>query len=235
MTVEEVLGKLEAMGSEQTKKTFIRHGAPEPLFGVKIGDMKKLVKYVKKDQDLVLALYDTGNYDAMYLAGMSINPKMMTKEKLRDWANQSKWHAVSEYTVARAAAESNFALELAREWMASKEECIALSGWNTYANYVSITADEQLDMDEIRRLLRQVEQTIHEERNFVRYAMNNFVICVGTFVVALHEEAMQIAESIGKVHVNMGQTACKVPLAAEYVNKVKTMGRIGLKKKTCIC
>ncbi len=42
MTVEEVLQKLEALGSEQTKKTFLRHGAREPFFGVRIGDMKKL-------------------------------------------------------------------------------------------------------------------------------------------------------------------------------------------------
>lgn len=49
MTVEEVLQKLEALGSEQTKKTFLRHGAREPFFGVRIGDMKKLMKEVKRD------------------------------------------------------------------------------------------------------------------------------------------------------------------------------------------
>lgn len=37
MTVEDIMKRLEAMGSEQTKKTFLRHGAQEPLFGVKVG------------------------------------------------------------------------------------------------------------------------------------------------------------------------------------------------------
>ncbi|MBW5446050.1 hypothetical protein GE107_08245 [Cohnella sp. CFH 77786] len=39
----------------------------------------------------------------------------------------------------RIAAESPHALELAREWIASPEEMIAVAGWSTYANYLSIT------------------------------------------------------------------------------------------------
>ncbi|MBW5446049.1 hypothetical protein GE107_08240 [Cohnella sp. CFH 77786] len=76
---------------------------------------------------------------------------------------------------------------------------------------------------------------IHHERNRVRYNMNAFVIAVGCYVPALFEEAMRAAEAIGKVDVNAGQTACKVPLASEYIRKVYEMGRTGKKKKTCIC
>lgn len=83
MTLDEIMQELASMGTEQTKKTYIRHGAQEPFFGVKIGDMKKLVKIVKKDQNLALQLYDTGNYDAMYLAGLSVDPKALAKEQLQ--------------------------------------------------------------------------------------------------------------------------------------------------------
>lgn len=235
MTVEEILSKLADMGSEQTKRTFINHGAQEPLFGVKVGDLKKLVKEVKKDQALALALYDTGNSDAMYLAGLSVIPESMSKETLQSWVDQANWYLLSESTVGAVAAESEFALELAREWMKSEEERIATSGWTTYSNYVSLTADEYLDLAEIRQLLHQVEQTIHNERNRVRNVMNNFVISVGTSVPELYEEALEIARRIGKVHVNVGNTACKVPLADAYMNKIYTLGRIGLKRKTCIC
>jgi hypothetical protein len=34
--------------------------------------------------------------------------------------------------------------------------------------------------------------------------------------------------------VNMGKTACKVPLATSYIAKIASMGRLGLKRKTCI-
>lgn len=235
MTLGEIMVRLEELGTEQTKKTLLRHGAVEPLFGVKIGDMKKLVRYVKKDQDLALALYDSGNYDAMYLAGLSINPKLMTKEILQEWARKAFWHAPAEYTVAGVAAESEYALELAREWIKSDEEMIAVCGWSTYANYLSITQDDLLDLDEITGLLHQVETTIHNERNRVRYVMNGFVISVGTYVQALSAEAKRVAEHIGKVHVDVGNTACKVPLATDYIKKAVDMDRVGMKRKTCIC
>ncbi|WP_019637918.1 DNA alkylation repair protein [Paenibacillus fonticola] len=235
MTLTEVMRKLEEMGSEQTKKTLMRHGAEEPLFGVKIGDLKKLVKQVAQDQELALALYDSGNYDAMYLAGLSVNPKKMTIEQLQHWVRHANWYSPAEYTVAGVAAESPFALDLAREWIASEEEMIATCGWSTYANYISITPDEQLDFEEIRELLQQIQTDIHQERNRVRYTMNNFVIIAGAYAAPLYEEAVLIAQQIGKVQVDVGQTACKVPLAAEYIAKIQQRGKIGVKKKTCIC
>lgn len=235
VTYEEVMTKLGELGTEQTRKTFLRHGVKEPFFGVRVGDLKKLVKYVKKDQELALALYDSGNHDAMYLAGLSINPQKMNQEVLQRWVKNAYWYMLAEYTVASVAAESNNALELAREWMKSEDEMIATCGWSTYSNYLSITSDEQLDLQEIRQLLQQVEETIHEERNRVRYNMNNFVISVAAYVADLHDEAIKTAEKIGKVHVDVGQTACKVPIATDYINKIKARGAIGVKRKTCIC
>ncbi|MDZ5472314.1 DNA alkylation repair protein [Bacillus sp. 31A1R] len=235
MNVEEIMEKLAELGSEQTKKIFMNHGASENLFGVKVGDLKKLVKYVKKDQELALALYDTGNSDAMYLAGLSVNPKLMTKETLQNWVKKANWYMLAEYTVAGVAAESPYALELARKWMESDEEMTAVAGWSTYANYLSITPDEKLDLEEVRALLHRAETTIHQEKNRVRYCMNGFVISVGAYVKDLHDEAIRVAETIGKVHVNMGNTACKVPLAVPYINKIADRDKIGVKRKTCIC
>jgi 3-methyladenine DNA glycosylase AlkD len=235
VTYEEVMRSLEEMGTEQTKKTYLRHGAQEPFFGVKIGDMKKLVKTVKKDQDLALSLYESGNHDAMYLAGLTVNPRTMTKERLQDWVRKAYWHGLAEYTVAGMAAESPYAHELAVEWIESPDEIIAACGWNVYANYVSMAPDEELDLEEIRGLLDRVRRTIHSERNRVRYVMNNFVIAVGAYYDALRVEAKDTAEEVGKVHVDVGNTACKVPMAYDYIRKIEESGRAGLKKKTCIC
>ncbi|NOU96342.1 DNA alkylation repair protein [Paenibacillus sp. LMG 31456] len=235
MTFEEVMLQLEAMGTEQTKKTFFRHGVREPVFGVKVGDLKKLVKEVKKNQDLALTLYDSGNHDAMYLAGLTVNPKTMTKERLQEWVEKAYWYMLSEYTVAGVTAESAYARELALKWIGASEEMIAACGWSVYANFISITPDEQLDLQEIRGLLNKVEQSIHSERNRVRYTMNGFVIAVGSYVEALAKEAVETAEQIGAVRVDVGNTACKVPLATDYIHKVEALGKQGNKKKTCIC
>ncbi len=235
MNFEEIMQKLEELGSEQTKRIYLNHGAKEPYFGVKIGDLKKLVKFVKKDHELAIQLFNSGNHDAMYLAGLSVNPKLISKETLQEWAKKAYWYMIAEYTVAQVAAESDYALELAREWMKSEEEMVAVCGWSTYANYISITPDEKLDLNEIKTLLKQVKNTIHNERNRVRYVMNGFVISVGAYVADLNEEAKEVAEYIGKVQVDVGNTTCKVPLATDYIKKVEDKNRVGMKRKTCIC
>ena len=119
--------------------------------------------------------------------------------------------------------------------MNAEEEMIAVAGWSTYANYLSVTPYNELDIVEIRTLLDSVKNTIQEERNRVRYVMNSFVISVGSYIPELNEDAKLVGESIGNVYVDVGNTACKVPLAKDYIIKLEKMDRIGKKRKTCIC
>ena len=48
MTADEILKELESFGDPQTKKTLLRHGAKEPFFGVKVADLKTILKKTKK-------------------------------------------------------------------------------------------------------------------------------------------------------------------------------------------
>jgi 3-methyladenine DNA glycosylase AlkD len=235
MTLKEVMSQLEKLGNEQTRKTWRTHGAMGELFGVKIGDMKSVAKKIKGDQALALQLYETGNMDAMYLAGLVADGGEMTKTQLNAWVKAASWGMHSEYTVPWVAAESPFARELALKWMDSSKESIASAGWNTYSGHISTTPDEEIDMKEIESLLTRVVKEIKTAPNRVRYCMNNFVIAVGSAVKPLLAKAKATAERIGKVEVDMGDTSCKVPLALDYIRKVESAGRVGTKRKTMKC
>lgn len=235
LTLDDVMADLQAHGSEQTKKVLARHGAREPFFGVKVEHLKTIVKKVKKDHALALALYDTGNSDAMYLAALISDPAKFTKAQLNRWVKAAYWHYLSCYTVAWAAAESRFGRELALEWMESKKEQIAAAGWSTYSSLLSIKPDEELDHDEIVELLERVEEGIHAAPNRVKYAMNNFVIMVGTYVPDLTAKAKATAKAVGKVAVDVGDTDCKVPDASAYIDKMIAAGRQGKKRASAMC
>ena len=234
-TAGQVMTELESKGSEQTRKTFARHGVRDNTFGVKVADLKVIAKKIKGNQDLAYELYDTGNYDAMYLAGLVVDGSQMTKKQLEAWAKNASFGAISEYTVPWVAAESSHARALALKWIKSKNESIATSGWNTYAGLLAVTPDEELDPDEIKELLNQVVAEIDEAPNRVRYTMNGFVISVGLYVKPLLKQAKAAAKKLGTVTVHMGETACKVPDATAYIAKVEGMGRIGKKRKTNKC
>jgi len=232
----EVMKDLERLGTEQTRKTFARHGAPvDQMFGVKVGDLKTIVKKIKGRHDLALELYDTGNSDAMYLAGMVANGALMTKKKLESWAKKATWHMISDYTVPGVACESPFAAELAQKWIDAKQPTIMCSGWTTWSGIVAMQADDQLDLAAIESLLRRVEDNVHSSPNRVRYSMNGFVISVGGYVLPLQKKAKDTAKKIGKVQVDVGPTDCKVPNAVEYIDKMIACGNAGKKRNTMKC
>lgn len=233
MDISAVLKELESYGDERTKNTHIRHGAEEPLYGVRVGDLKKILKKTKKNHELSLALYKTGNSDAMYLAGLMADEKKITKDDLNRWVENAYWSYLSEYTVPWVAAETDFGFELGLEWIRSEKENISAAGWSTLSNYASV--NDSLDLNAYSSLLDEVENTIHKAKNRVKYTMNGFVIAVGSFIPELTEKSKKVAVAIGKVSVFMGDTSCKVPLAKDYIAKIETMGKIGKKRKTARC
>ena len=82
MSAANILDELKALGSASTKKVLMAHGAREPFYGVKVGDLKTILKREKGNQALALELYRTGVSDAMYLAGLMADGNKMTKAEL---------------------------------------------------------------------------------------------------------------------------------------------------------
>ena len=235
MTTKDILSQLEAYGDERTKKTLMTHGAKEPLYGVKVGDLKKILKQTKKNHELSLELYDTGNSDAMYLAGLMADEKQITREQLNDWVQKAYWSYLSEYAVPWVASETDFGFELGMEWIESSDETVASAGWSTLASYAAVHDDEKLDIAQYDKLLDRVAQDMGGAPNRVKYTMNGFVIAIGTYIADLTQRATETAKKIGVVEVDMNGTACKVPFAADYIQKVVDKNRVGKKRKTARC
>lgn len=235
MKLADVMLRLASQGSATTKRTFLRHGAQEPLFGVKVGDLKPLQKELKGEQKLALELYATGNSDAMYLAGLIANGAQMTEQQLDDWARKANWSMLAEYTVPWVASEHPQGLEIALRWIDSKEELIAAAGWATLGALLATRPDDQLPVATFTKLLRRVGKELKRSPNRVRYTMNGFVISAGTYSEPLAELALEVAAAVGTVEVDVGETACKVPDAATYIAKSRKGDRAAPKRKSVRC
>ena len=235
MELQEIMTQLANFGSEQTKKILLKHGAIEPLFGVKVADLKKVLKKTKTNHELSLQLYDTGNFDAMYLAGLMADEKKISKTQLQQWVEKANSQTHFEYTVPWISAETPYGFELGLDWIESPKEAIAAAGWSTLSNWASLRPDSELDLKKYSELLDLVGEKIHQAPNRVRYNMNGFVIAVGSYIPELTDKAKEIAHKIGKVAVEMNGTACKVPLATAYIQKVIDKNRVGKKRKKARC
>ena len=236
-TVASILATLKSKGREQTRKIYSKHGmAPELLYGVSVADMKEIAKTIRGDQALACDLLSTGKMEAMYLAGLVADGAQVTGAQLTAWIEASdQLQMITEYTIPWLATENPQARTLAKSWIKSKKEHVVAAGWSTYTGLIATQPDDKLDLAEIEELLRHVVQKIATAPNRVRAAMNVFVISVGSYVKPLLKQAKQAAHDIGAVEVDVGETACKIPSAVAYIEKVEKAGRIGKKRKTMRC
>ncbi|MCG7344127.1 DNA alkylation repair protein [Sporosarcina sp. ACRSL] len=235
MNVEEVMQELEALGKERTKKIYMSNGAHEPLFGVATGAMKPMARKIKINQPLAEELYATGNYDAMYFAGIIADPKAMTAADYDRWIDSAYFYMLSDYVVAVTLAEADIAQEVADKWIASGEELKMSAGWSCYCWLLGNRKDVEFSESKIAGMLETVKNTIHDAPERTKSAMNNFVYTVGFSYVPLHEMAVETAKAMGPVEMKRDNKKSSILNAYESIQKEIDRGKIGFKRKYVRC
>ena len=71
---------------------------------------------------------------------------------------------VSEFTIPGVAADSPHGWDLGLKWTASDEDKISSAGWATLANCLMVTADENLDLEQIKSLLQRVASDLSQAK-----------------------------------------------------------------------
>lgn len=218
MTLAQAMAALEKAGSAQTRKTYARHGAPEPMFGVSFGMLKTLLNQIKIDQPLAEALWSTGNYDARNLAAKVCDPATISPKVLDSWAACPAGRICGAY-VGQIAAEGPHGggRAKAEKWLAAKDEPTRFAGWSTVAAMAMI--DENEPDAWFTDHLTQIEKTIHAAPNAHRAMMNQTLIAIGCRSAAFRKAATAAAKRIGPVNVDHGDTDCKTPDAVAYIDK----------------
>lgn len=227
--------ELEGLGKERLKKMYMSNGAHEPLFGVATGDMKPMSKIIKKNQLLAEQLYATGNYDAMYFAGVIADPQAMAEADFERWIDGAYFYMLSDYVVAVTLAETDIAQEVADKWIASGEELKMSAGWSCYCWLLGNRPDREFSESKIADMLQMVENTIHDSPERTKYAMNNFIYTVATSYMPLHERAVETAKAVGPVEVQKDKKKSKLLNALDNIRKAADRGQLGFKRKYVRC
>jgi 3-methyladenine DNA glycosylase AlkD len=214
-SLEETMRELEKAGSAQTRKTYARHGAQEPMFGVSFATLASMVKRIGVDHDLARALWETGNYDARNLAFKVADPARISDADLDRWARETTvmWGGY----VAMLAAEGPRGLETAKRWLASREDSLRRAGWYLVAQLAA--RDPNVPDAWLLDRLAEIERSVHAAPNSHRDPMVGALVAIGGRGPALRKAATAAATRIGKVEVDHGDTSCKSPDALEYLEK----------------
>lgn len=234
MNAESVMSELEALGKERLKKMYLSNGAREPLFGVATGAMKPMAKKIKINQPLAEQLYATGNYEAMYFAGIIADPKAMTAADYNRWMDAAYFYMLSDYVVAVTLAEADISQDVADQWIASGEELRMSAGWSCYCWLLGSRPDREFPESKISAMLELVEKTIHESPDRTKSAMNNFMYTAAISYLPLHDKAVETAKAVGPVEMKRDNKS-KFLNASEKIRKEVERGKLGFKRKYVRC
>lgn len=235
MDFETVMQELESLGKERTKKMYISNGAQEPLFGVATGAMKPIAKKIKTNQRLAEELYATGNYDAMYFAGIIADANAMTESDFDRWMDEAYFYMLSDYVVAVTLSETDIAQDVADKWIASGDELSMSAGWSCYCWLLGNRQDNEFTESKISKMLDSVKNSIHDSPKRTKSSMNNFLYTVGTSYLPLYEKAVVTAKEVGIVEVKRDKKKGSFLNSYESIQKQKDKGRLGFKRKYVRC
>ncbi|HEY7912948.1 MAG TPA: DNA alkylation repair protein [Blastocatellia bacterium] len=222
MTIDQVLGELKSLGTEQNRRIYKRHGVSDNMYGVSFANLGKIQKKIKFDHELAKQLWATGNHEARLLATMIADPSLADDGLLETWAKD-----LDNYVIADAFSKFAGATTLARKktdkWTKSKNEWIGAAGWNM-AGMLAMR-DSELPDGYFESYLSVIEKEIHKSKNRVRYSMNNALIAIGMRNLEMRRRALAAAKRIGAVEVDHGETGCKTPDAVEYIGRIARRAR----------
>ncbi len=218
MTADDILSELEALGTEQNRKVYRRHGVGGAQFGVSYAHLRTLAKRIGRDHALARTLWASGNHDARVLATLIAHPPLTDEALLDAWVADLDSYVLTD-AFSDFAAQTGWAQRKRDAWIDSDGEWIASAGWNLLAR--DALRDDGRPDDFFAPYLDRIERTIHAQKNRVRHAMNNALIAIGTRNDTLAAQATAVAERIGTVDVDHGATNCTTPDAAAYITKTR--------------
>src|SRR5262245_50888341 len=137
MTVNEALKQLKSLGDEKVRAINAKHGAGDDQFGVSLGDIRSVAKKIRADHALAVALWDTGNVDAQFLAALLIEPKKLSAKAMDRMVRSIAFVRVADWLNSYVVLKHPDKETLREDWMTADDRWAARSGWHLTAEKVA--------------------------------------------------------------------------------------------------
>src|SRR5262245_55315074 len=216
MTLKETLAQLKALGDEKVRAQNKKRGAGNNQFGVRLGDLRKVAAKIKTNHELALALWETGNLDARFLAILIMKPKNLSAEELDrivrsvDFAWVADW--LNSYVVRNHPEKES----LRQRWMNDPDPWAARSGWDLTAERIG-NSPKGLDLN---ALLDRIESEMQEAAPEAQWTMNMCLAGIGIHFPKYRKRALAIGEALGVYRDYPVSKGCTSPFAPIWINEM---------------
>ncbi|HNX48355.1 MAG TPA: DNA alkylation repair protein [Methanomassiliicoccales archaeon] len=195
MNAEEALARLESMSDRSRLEGMSRYGIRvDHALGVSMPEMRNLAKTIGKDHGLAMDLWRSGVHEARIMAGLLADPMQLTEDQMEEMVGDLHSWDVCDQCCSNLFSRSPLGLRKALEWSARDAEFQKRAGFATMAA-LAVHRKELLE-DDLLLLLEAVVRESHDDRNFVRKAVNWALRQIGKRDLRMNALAISAAERI---------------------------------------
>ncbi|MDB4978561.1 MAG: hypothetical protein JWM56_747 [Candidatus Peribacteria bacterium] len=195
MTTKEVLAVLHSHANPDNVKGMARFGVKgKQLMGISIPVLRALARKTGKDHALAQGLWQSGFHEARILAGMIEDPLRVTGQQMDSWvAGFDSWD-VCDQVCGNVFDRTPFAYAKAAEWAASEVEYTRRAG---FALMAALAVHDKKSTDtKFVQFFPLIKKYAHDDRNFVKKAVNWALRQIGKRSASLHPLAMAVAQEL---------------------------------------
>jgi len=215
-TLKDALAQLKKLSNKQVRAQNKARGAGENQFGVKLGDIRKIAAKIKTNHPLALALWDTGNTDAQFLATLLMKPEILSRKEMDRLVRSASFGWVADWLNSYVLKNHADKESLRQDWMKDKDRWAARAGWSLTSSRIANNPDG-LDLP---ALLNRLEAEMAKAAPEVQWTMNACLANIGIHSPKLRKRALAIGEKLGIYRDYPCSKGCTSPFAPIWINEM---------------
>ena len=166
----------------------------------KLGDLRKIAGEIKKDHNLAMELWSTGEYLPRQLAILIMDPKQLSQESIEQLDKDIMHHNEGErlqlidWLMANQLSKDKKTIALMQSWEQSPSLLLRRIFWYYQARLRWVGQTPPPNSEE---LLSAIEQRIESEKPEVQWAMNFTAAQIGIFQPEYRSRCIDLGERTG--------------------------------------
>ena len=224
MNLTKIKALLEANKNGRGMAPWDKMDLPWSSYGIGLTQLKKLAKMIGRNHDLAMKLWKEKNYEMVTLATIIDEPAKVTREQVEEQVKSLRFWMLAHSYCSNLMPKVPFQQQLAEEWIHEGDD---IKRRVSYLLYYNIARDNKsLDDDYFEPIIDTIKSRLQQEENFVKDAMNNALIMIGSRSQNLHKRALSAALHIGKVIVDYGDNSCQAMDAIKHLNSKRLHAKL---------
>jgi 3-methyladenine DNA glycosylase AlkD len=196
--VHEAVAWLERKGSKRVRdEQLTRYGiTARKAFGVPVGTIQQLAKRLGSDQELAVALWKTGWYEARLLTAFVAQPERLTAAQMDRWTKDFDNWGVCDTLCFKLYDRTPHAWSRIEKWSVQRAEFVKRAGFALLASVA--LHDKTADDERFLQSLMLIERGAIDERHLVKKGVSWALRSVGRRNPALNVASVELSRRLAE-------------------------------------